>query len=205
MKKNKKNIKNNFSPLEHCIVKFLKKNLLRPRYFHSVGVMRTAEKIAQQYGASPCKARLAGLLHDCSRGYSIKKITALARQYNNKIHADKILLKNPSLLHGYASAVIAKKQFNITDHVVLQAMARHTIAGAHMSMLDKIIYLADITAPDRRFKELKILRILAQRNIDVAMRAALYVKIKHVLQKKLMLHPGAVSAWNEFIAQKNAL
>lgn len=194
-----KNKKKKFSDLEWRIISFLKKHLPRPRFLHSLGVMRTAERIAKKNEESPARARIAGLLHDCTRGYTLKKNARLAQEYNRRIVSDAVLVKNPCIVHGFASAAFARKHFHVRDKKVLQAMARHTIAGPRMTLLDKIIYLADITAPDRRFKELKKLRRILQRDIDDAMRTALQIKITFVLQRKQMLHGDAVCAWNELM------
>ena len=191
-----------YSALELRIIDFLKKNLSHPRFLHSIGVMHTAEEIALMYGGNLLQARLAGLLHDCARGYSCRTIVFLARQYNKRIVSDRVYKRNPHLLHGHASAAIAKRKFNIRDRSVLKAMASHTVADVNMSLLDTIIYLADKTALDRRFKGLKKLRLLIKQNLEEAMRAALQSSINHVIHNRHMLHESSVRAWNELIHKK---
>jgi predicted HD superfamily hydrolase involved in NAD metabolism len=189
---------------EQKIVAYLKKHLSRPRFLHSLGTMRMAELIARCHGADPAKARVAGLLHDCSKGMSIAALRAHARRYDPRIMRDNIVQQNPVLLHGYASADIAKKYFGIRAPDILQAIARHTIAGPRMSMLDHIIYLADMIAPDRRYRESSALRRLARRDLIAAMKKGLAIKIRLVLRQKGMIHPFAVFAWNELsLCQEN--
>ncbi|MFH1378869.1 MAG: bis(5'-nucleosyl)-tetraphosphatase (symmetrical) YqeK [bacterium] len=184
---------------EQKILACLQRVLPRPRFLHSLSVMRAAEKIAERYGENTHHARLAGLMHDASRGFSIQKIISLACRYDSKIFADPILRKNPRLLHGFASAALARIQFGVTDSKILHAMAFHTIACKNMSIFDKIIYLADCTASDRRFKLCKRLRKLGMQDIDAAMRLALQIRISHVMDMHWMLHPNSVYALNELL------
>lgn len=187
---------------ERTILAFLKKKLPRSRFMHSRGVMRTAEMLALRYGEDPAKARLAGLLHDCSRGYSFATVKKLARRYDPKIFRDPVLKDNPFLLHGFASAYIAKKHFRVKDQRVLDAIMYHTIARPHMTKLDAVIYCADMIAPDRRFDEVQRLRRIARRSLSDALRYALRIKILFVLKKNMMVHPHAVMAFNELVVKK---
>lgn len=193
------NIGMNVNVQEEKIIIYLKKFLPRPRFIHSLAVMRMAGSIAEHYGKNKQHARLAGLLHDISRDLSIKTIIMLAKQYKSVLYNDRVLKMNPRLLHGFASAVIARKKFNIKGADILHAVAYHTIACKNMSIFDKIIYLADLTASDRRYKQCKVLRRLVMKNIDAAMKSALRIRIEYVLAMRWMLHPNSVYALNELL------
>ncbi|MBD3271424.1 MAG: HD domain-containing protein [Elusimicrobia bacterium] len=179
--------------------RYLARHVSRPRFVHSLGVMRTAGAIARRWGADVNKARIAGLLHDCSRGMSMHKQKQLVRAYDPKILHDPLITTNPHLIHGFASAAIAYKKFKVRDKAVLHAMAYHTTGCSRMSVLDKIIFLADMSAPDRRFASLKTLRRKIHADLDKAVCLGLMYKIEHVLYGKQSIHPRALEAWNDII------
>lgn len=163
------------------------------RYLHSIAVAETAKKLALLYGADPEKAYLAGILHDVGKELSIAEMQnwvdwpiLFPEEWNS-----------PDLLHSQASAAIAEKEFGVTDSAVLEAIRRHTVGGAGLSLLEKILYLADYIAPGRSQPGVEEVRILAAQNLDKALLAAYEGTIGYLTQNHVWIHPDSVEGMNE--------
>ena len=129
-------------------IKKLKKRLTEKRFIHSVGVEYTAANLAMVHGADITKARIAGLLHDNAKCYSTEDKLRKARKHN--IEISKAEEENPDLLHGKLGAYYAKEKFGVDDKEILDAIIYHTTGRPDMTLMDKIIYIADYIEPNRR-------------------------------------------------------
>ncbi|KPU44160.1 putative nicotinate-nucleotide adenylyltransferase [Oxobacter pfennigii] len=176
------------------ITEKLKAMLSPKRYMHSLGVRDTAVKLAKLYGTDEDKAAIAGLIHDCAKGLSDELLLKIAREIG--IETQGIYEKQPELLHGPAGTYMAKKDFKIEDEEILHSIMCHTTGCENMSLLDKIIYIADYIEPNRSFPGLEELRKAAFRDIDEAMLLALDNTIKHVINKKQMIDIQTIKARN---------
>lgn len=176
----------------------LESRLKPSRYRHSVGVSETAVFLAERFGVDVEKARVAGLLHDC------------ARQYKNddlKDEADKrgisygdIEKEMPLLLHAYIGSYLVEEEYGITDSEIKQAIYRHTVGGARMTDLDKIVYFADMIEPNRDYPEVEELRRLSRTvSLDEMLLEGLRQSIIFVAQKGSYVHPDTVTAYNEIL------
>ena len=126
---------------------FAKENLSEKRYEHSVRVGETAEKMCTLYGEDPFKGKLAGIAHDICKEIKGEDMLALALQDGNPI--TELEQKKNSLLHGRAAAIKLRRDFNITDQDVLEAVANHTFGGENLCNLAKIVFVADKIEPGR--------------------------------------------------------
>lgn len=180
------------------------KECLKPeRYLHSLGVMQTAKALAKRYGADENKAEIAGLLHDCAK--NIDKYSSYKMCDELGIILDDVTKKSPKLVHQYLGAQIAKIEYGICDEEILSAIRCHTTAKCDMTLLDKIIYLADIIEPDRDkepFDGLIKLRTLCETDIDEAMLFALDMSIRKLTDRNALLHIDTVLARNWFLERK---
>lgn len=150
------------------IKKALKKELDKERFEHTLGVMYTAAALAMNYGTDLDQAMLAGLLHDCAKCIPSEEKIALCTK--NKIELTKMEQQNPSLIHAKLGAYLAKKKYGIKDEAVLHAILVHTTGEPDMSLLDKIIYLADYIEPNRdKAPNLSEVRTLCFQNLDEAL------------------------------------
>ena len=127
--------------------KVLKEDISRKRYIHSLGVSDTAACLAMRYEYDIRKAALAGLLHDCAKGLDDKELLETVRHGN--IEISEVELTNPELLHSKAGSVVAKEKYGIEDDEILNSIYWHTTGKPDMSMLEKIIFLADYIEPNR--------------------------------------------------------
>ncbi len=151
----------------HDIQKLLKNELDKERYEHTLGVMYTAGCLAMRYGADLSKAMLAGLLHDCAKCIPNDKKIKLCRK--NHIELTQSELDNPSLIHAKLGAFLAKEQYHVTDDEVCHAILVHTTGAPAMSLLDKIVFMADYIEPNRyKAQNLDEIRRLAFEDLDQA-------------------------------------
>ena len=133
------------------ISKKLMKELDEDRYRHTQGVMYTSAALAMRYGADLKKALLAGLLHDCAKCIPGHTKIKMCEKYNLEI--SEIERKNPSLLHA--------------DEEILMAIRSHTTGRPGMSLLEKIVYIADYMEPGRKeLPNMMDVRHLAFEDID---------------------------------------
>ncbi|MEE1255789.1 MAG: bis(5'-nucleosyl)-tetraphosphatase (symmetrical) YqeK [Lachnospiraceae bacterium] len=167
------------------IKKYIKKRLTKERYRHSLGVAYTAIALAMKYNPDTSnsdfmkKAELAGLLHDCAKNMDNDKKIHICDK--NNISYSSLEAENAFLLHGKVGAYIAKTKFGIEDEDILNAIIWHTTGRPGMSILEKIIFIADYIEPSRKpLPELDYIRKLAFEDLDMAMKAILVNIIKYL-------------------------
>lgn len=182
---------------EEEICQKLKGMVDEERYVHSLGVRDCAVMLAERYGADVNKARLAGLLHDCAKGLPKQEMLSKAVEAGIELGPEEF--HNEALLHGAAGAIVAGRVFGIKDPEILSAIECHTTGKRDMTLLEKIIYLADYIEPNRDFPGVEDLRQAAMDDLDRAVLLALRRTIKYVLDTDRFLHPRTVEAWNDML------
>ena len=168
--------------------------LSKKRLEHSINTANIAVKLAERYGESQEKARVAGLLHDCARDMGGQELLAMAQDYCLVI--DNIEFEMPVLLHARLGALLAKKRFGVNDDKILKAITLHTLGEPEMGLLDKIVYLADKIEPGRRFPGVESLRKTAFKNLDNTVLQSLDMTLELSIKSKELIHPGAVATRN---------
>ncbi|MDY5753733.1 MAG: nicotinate-nucleotide adenylyltransferase [Eubacteriales bacterium] len=158
----------------------LQKDLAPQRYLHSIGTSYYAVELACFYGADSKKARIAGLLHDCAKLPSYQAQIALAIAYHMP---DTVIALAPALLHAPLSGVRAKCEYDIDDVEIINAIDCHTTGRENMTLLDKIIFVADKAEPVREYEEAGELRKLVFGGIDKAVLFAMDRSIEHAKSK----------------------
>lgn len=147
--------------------KCMKKELDDERYRHTLGVMYTAAALAMCHGADIAKAQVAGLLHDCAKCIPNDRKKKLSEKYEIPVNDAERLI--PSLLHAKLGACLAKKQYQVEDEQILEAIRWHTTGKPDMSLLEKIIFIADYIEPMRwKAENLAQIRKEAFRDLDLA-------------------------------------
>lgn len=150
------------------IRKKLEKDLDHKRFEHTLGVAYTACALAMCHQADIGKAQIAGLLHDCAKCMDNEKKIAICKKQN--IEISNIEKQNPFLLHAKVGCYVARKQFHIHDTDILNAVLNHTTGRPGMSLLEKIIYIADYIEPGRKqAPNLNEVRRLAFKDLDEAL------------------------------------
>ena len=127
------------------------------------GRSRRPSGLATRYGADVEKARVAALLHDCTKKLDMPEQLALCRQYG--IELDELEQKALKLLHAKTGAAIAREVFGVDDEIY-RAIWWHTTGHADMTLLEKIIYLADYIEPSRDFPGVNDLRACVYEDLD---------------------------------------
>lgn len=157
-------MKNNFNKIQ----KSLKKVLDEERYEHTIGVAYTAACLAMCHDYDIPKAKLAGLLHDCAKCMPDEKKIQLCEKHNLQI--SDIERRSPFLLHAKLGAFLAMHKYHVEDKEIVSAILNHTTGKPNMSVLDKIIYIADYIEPQRtKQKNLTEIRKLAFLDLDKAL------------------------------------
>jgi len=148
--------------------KKLKKALDKERYEHTKGVMYTAASMAMAHGHSIEQAMTAGLLHDCAKCIPNPQKLELCKEY--QIPVTPAEEASPSLLHAKLGALLAEKEYDITNPEILHAIKVHTTGEPGMSVLDKIIFIADYIEPGRdKAPNLDRIREIAFKDLNACM------------------------------------
>jgi predicted HD superfamily hydrolase involved in NAD metabolism len=180
------------------IIEYLKQNLSAQRFKHTMCCAKLARELAGIYGVDKEKAYKAGLLHDVAKELSILKMQEYIKQ--GGLDVDIYMINNPALLHAYASAVMADKIFNVHDRDIINAIMYHTTGKADMTLLEKIIFIADASDESRTYdKRIKEWRALAKENIDSAILKVLDYNIVKVVNRGFILHENTVKARNYLV------
>ncbi len=180
------------------ITDYLNKNLSAERYRHTICCAKLAAELAMIYGEDKNKAYKAGLLHDVAKELSVDKM----REYikDNGMHVDVYMENNPALLHAYASAAMAEAIFDIDDKEILSAITYHTTGKENMTLLEKIIFIADASDESRTYdKKIEQWRELAKNDIDAAILKVLDFNIVKVVNRGFVLHENTVKARNYLV------
>ncbi len=161
------------------------------RYEHTLGVAYTAAALAMRYGASVENAQLAGLLHDCAKCLDDDKKIAICEKHN--ISITEVEKRNPFLLHAKAGSFLAMNKYKVHDSDVINAILNHTTGRPGMSLLEKIIFVADYIEPGRKkAPNLAEIREMAFINLDGAV-----VKILKDTLDYLKSTPGEIDSMTQ--------
>ena len=175
---------------------YLKENLSKKRYTHSLNVAETALELAKEFDGDREKCYLAGLLHDVSKELDTEK----QLYYVNKCPLDvcEVEKNAPPLFHAIAGSEQVKELFGIEDEDVVNAIRYHTTARENMSKTEQIIYLADLVSEDREYKDVKKMRKLAYTDIEKAMYEALKFSLTDSVQKGNTIPCKTLLAYNQY-------
>ncbi len=161
------------------------------RVAHVMGVEEEAVRLAKFWGADPELARHAGILHDCTKYLELAPQLHLCEKYG--IPLDDLEQKAVKLLHSKTGACIAKYIFGEPDEVY-EAIFWHTTGRANMTLLDKILYMADYIEPNRDFDGVEELRRLAYTDLDQAMLLGVESTIQEMEQRGVPIHKNTLAA-----------
>ena len=155
------------------LIRTLEQELNYKRFVHTLAVAGTASSLAMCYGMSVEKAELAGLLHDCAKCIDVRKMQKLCEKAGLEISPFEA--GSGSLLHSKAGSVLAAEKYGCTDPDILNAIRYHTTGRPGMSLLEKIIFVADYIEPGRfTAKNLPEIRKMAFEDIDETLLKILY-------------------------------
>lgn len=163
----------------------------RKRVPHVIGCSDTAGSLAQLYGANYEDARRAGILHDITKALNAQEQLKLCDHYG--IILDHFYRENPKLLHAKTGAEVARRVFG-ENEAVCRAICWHTTGKADMSILEKILYLADYVEPNRSFDTVEPLRRLSFTDLDAAMVLGLQMTMEQLRGQERLIDPNSIAA-----------
>lgn len=185
----------------------MKKNLEPKRYMHTLGVAYTAANLAYFYDADEKKAITAGLLHDCAKCLSHKKRVSICKK--NHVEITPVEMENPVLLHAKAGYVLAQTKYEIKEDEILSAILYHTTGRPDMSVLEKIIFVADYTEPHRKkLPNLHKIRITAYNDLDMAVLMILENSLNHLRKESAKIDTATEETYDfykELIEKREAI
>lgn len=185
------------------IKKKLKNELDESRYEHTIGVMDTAACLAMRYGADLTQALVAGLLHDCANCIPNDKKLKLCRK--NGIEVTPFEEKAPFLLHAKLGAWMAEHEYHVSDPAILSAIACHTTGKPDMSLLDKIVFIADYIEPGRnKAPGLPEIRRLSFTDIDQALIRILSDTLDYLASSNDPIDPATQNVLDYYLRREQA-
>jgi len=178
----------------------IKPRMPEKRYIHTIGVMETAIMLAKHYDADSTAAETAAILHDIAKYADEEWMRTIVKE--NDLD-ERLLSWGSEILHGPVGAWIAETEFNISNEDLLNAIRFHTTGRAGMSKLEKIIYIADMIEPNRKFDGVETLRKIAKEDLDLAMKACICHSIRYLVETEQQIYPVSIECFNDVIS-KNA-
>jgi predicted HD superfamily hydrolase involved in NAD metabolism len=174
--------------------------LSRRRFRHVLSVARWARALAERQGEDPDRAHWAGLLHDCGKEIPGPAQARLVEKWRLPVPDKKFILDagHLGLFHAHVSAALAEREYGMKDKAVLSAIRSHTLGAEKMSRLDRVLYVADFSSPDRRYAAAARVRRLARKDLDLAFREVLRWKLRYVLDAGAAVHPLTIRLWNQW-------
>lgn len=166
---------------------------------HAVGCSETAVLLAEHYGANTTDAARAGILHDITKALGPKEQLRLCEKY--AIMTQVYAGEQTKLLHGKTAAAVAEHIFG-ENAEVCSAVSWHTTGRAHMTLLEKIIYIADYIEPNRDFSGVEELRKLAFTDIDAAVLLGIQMTISLLEQSRRPLNRHSVEARDYLLQER---
>ena len=173
--------------LEQVVTGLLKKS----RVSHVLGCRDTAVKLAEHWGADVTDAARAGILHDITKAIDGPLQLTLCREYGTIL--DDFSVRYPKTLHALTGSLVAERIFGETQAVV-SAIRHHTTGKADMSLLEKIIYVADYMEPCRDFPGVEKLRKYAFSDLDAALKLGLEMTLENLVSRGLEISPESREA-----------
>lgn len=176
-------------------IEIIRGRLTGKRFRHSLAVADEAYRLAVRYGADPDKARTAGILHDILKDDSPETQLQILRDFD--ILMSDVEIGAQKLWHAMAGSVFIERVLGLEDADIVQAVRYHTTAKAGMTILEKVLYLADFTSADRDYEDVDEMRRLVDIGMIPAMRYALRYTITELVERGVPIHPDTLAAYNE--------
>lgn len=171
--------------------------LSEKRFYHSVCVSREAENLARRYGADPVQAHLAGILHDIMKDLPRDEQLKLMERFG--IILTDLERAQKKLWHAILGAAYIEKVLKVEDVELVRAVRYHTTGRADMTLLEKVIFLADFISADRNFPGVEDLRKKAYFSMDSAIAEGMIFTIRELAEHNQPIHPNTILAYNQLV------
>lgn len=181
-----------------AIIERVKRGMPAKRWQHTEGVMAQSIVLAKRFGADPVKAELAAILHDAAKYWPVEQQKALLTR--EQIGLEELACDN-ALMHAVIGMWLAEHEYGIVDREILDAIRYHTSGREHMTLLDKVVCLADYIEPGRDFPGVEDMRTLAKQDLNKALIAGFDSTIGFLLEKNKRIFPLTVHARNGLLME----
>lgn len=186
--------------MENNLQNTLKSYLLsQERIEHSVRVANLSVELAKVYYIEQIQAYTAGLFHDIAKDITYEKSIQLARTYNYTLTESEIM--NKKLLHAPIGALLAKFELGIENDDIINAIRWHTTGRANMSVLEKIVYIADVAEPGRKFLEAQEIKDLSFKDLNKAIVLSIKYSIKKLIEADRTIDSKTIECYNYYSSQ----
>ena len=180
-------------------MKLIKERLSDYRFYHSVCVAESAVQLAKRFGADEEKARVAGILLDVMKEETKENQLAVIEKAGMKM--TELEKKNKKVYHQMSGAAYVKEELGITDDEIINAIRYHTTGRRSMSLLEKIIYLADFISADRDYEDVDVMRRKVEEGMEEGMLYAFRYTIVDLVNQCKEIHPDTLDAYNWVIEE----
>ena len=169
------------------------------RILHVAGCEAEAVRLAKHWGADINEAREAAILHDITKQLEHDDQLQLCEKYD--IMTDAVEAAEVKLLHAKTGAALARELYGASD-AVHDAIEWHTTGRPDMTLLEKVIYIADYIEPTREFENVKELKSLAYADLDAAVARGLQMSIDDMRARGIIPHRRTEEALSWLLAHK---
>lgn len=166
------------------------------RFKHVLGVEKAAIELAERYGCDTEKAGLAGLIHDYAKELSDQEFLDLID--NHQLNPELKKWGN-NVWHGMVGIYKIQEDLGVTDKEILRSIETHTVGSGDMSLLDKIIYVADYIEPGRRFPLVEEARVIAKESLDKAVAYETVHTVEHLAHQAFPIFPQTIETYNAYV------
>ena len=173
----------------------------KKRYTHSINVAKAAQQLAIRYGGNIEKAMIAGILHDITQEMPFDQQLQIIE--SNGIILNNVQSFSPKTWHAISGSVVIEKEIGIADEDILNAVKYHTSGRANMSLLEKIIFVADFIGEERDYKGVDVMRSKAKKSLEEAMLYGVTFTIRDLAERQCAIDMNTLALYNELIINKN--
>ena len=186
---------------QYCggLIESVKRQMNERRLHHTLGVARTAKELARRFGVDPEKAEIAAILHDYCKQWPEEKIRKVIETTTDV--PEDLLLYSKEIWHAHAGAEIVRRELEIEDEEILNAIRYHTTGRIEMSLLEKVVCLADYIEPGRKYPGVNEIRRQAVSGIDQALVEAFANTISFLVQRKSKVYPVTFLTYNNLVGK----
>ena len=189
-------MKYNFNELKEIV----KSKMSLKRFTHTLGVVEMSEKLAKTYNADIEKCKVAALLHDICKEMDMEYIKNICKNnFMNELSEED--LENNEILHGFAGAYYVKNELGIDDKEILSAIKYHTVGEKNMTLVEKIVYIADAIEYGRNYPSVVKIREETYKNLDRGILMEIEHKEKYLESIGKKSHPNTDELKKEILKE----
>ncbi|RDI44037.1 bis(5'-nucleosyl)-tetraphosphatase (symmetrical) YqeK [Falsibacillus pallidus] len=177
----------------------VKTKMTEHRYVHTLGVVQTSIDLAERFGADVEKAEIAAIFHDYAK---FRPKDEMRDIITSQKMDPRLLEHNEELWHAPVGAYLVKSEAGIDDAEILDAIRYHTSGRKNMTLLEKVVYLADYIEPGRHFQGVEEVRELAKSDLNGALIQSIKNTITFLMKRNQAVFPDTVDTYNDLINRK---